>query len=317
MKRIILSAALALAVTLPAHAQNGTLTRSFVSSTGVDTNPCTITQPCGTFAVAYTKISANGIIAALDPGKYGPLTGTSAITSGVTINGNGWAAITAPANGNGITINAGTGDVVLIGIEIDGAKTANNGIMLNSANSLTVTNCFIWQMASYGIDFASTTASTLTVSNSILNDNVAAGVLVQPTGNATATFDRVQANNNKFDGILVSGMNSPSSATVNATAFESVASGNGNIGFYAYSGGSTNAPTTLMVSHSAATNNGYGAEAEYAGATIYLANSTLSGNTNGWAVTGAGGLGVVESYGDNYIDGNAANEAAPPSVGRK
>jgi hypothetical protein len=90
MKRIILAAALA--VTLPAvsaHAQNGTLTRSFVSSTGVDTNPCTITQPCATFATAYTKIGANGIIAALDPGKYGPLTGTSAITGPVTINGNG------------------------------------------------------------------------------------------------------------------------------------------------------------------------------------------------------------------------------------
>src|ERR1700722_16414031 len=103
MKRVILAAALALAITLPAHAQNGTLTRSFVSSTGVDTNPCTITQPCGSFAVAYTKISANGIIAALDPGKYGPLT----IIGPVTINGNGWAAITGLAAGSAITINAG------------------------------------------------------------------------------------------------------------------------------------------------------------------------------------------------------------------
>jgi hypothetical protein len=34
-------------------------------------------------------------------------------------------------------------------------------------------------------------------------------------------------------------------------------------------------------------------------------------------VAGAGGLGVVDSYGDNYIDGNAANQAAPPSIVRK
>src|ERR1700692_3722766 len=67
----------------PAHAQNGTLTRSFVSSSGVDTNPCTITQPCATFAHAYTMVGANGIVAALDPGKYGPLT----ITGPVTIDG--------------------------------------------------------------------------------------------------------------------------------------------------------------------------------------------------------------------------------------
>ena len=86
-----LLSAIAIVASAPAHAQNGSLTRSFVSSAGLDTNPCTITQPCGTFAVAYTKISANGIIAALDPGKYGPI----AIIGPVTINGNGWAAITA------------------------------------------------------------------------------------------------------------------------------------------------------------------------------------------------------------------------------
>src|SRR5580704_10074596 len=86
----------------PAQAQNGTLTRSFVSSAGSDSNACTIAAPCASFAQAYTKISANGIIAALDPGKYGPIT----ITGPVTINGNGWAAITGTADGNGIIINA-------------------------------------------------------------------------------------------------------------------------------------------------------------------------------------------------------------------
>jgi hypothetical protein len=87
----------------PAQAQNGTLTRSFVSSAGVDTNPCTVTQPCASFAQAYTKVGADGIVTALDPGKYGPLN----IIGPVTIEGNSWASITAPANSNGISINAG------------------------------------------------------------------------------------------------------------------------------------------------------------------------------------------------------------------
>jgi hypothetical protein len=89
----------ALVASAPAQAQNGTLTRSFVSSSGVNTNPCTITLPCATFAQAYTAVGTNGIVAALDPGKYGPLT----ISGPVTINGNGWAAITAPAQNYGIT----------------------------------------------------------------------------------------------------------------------------------------------------------------------------------------------------------------------
>src|SRR5580692_4645864 len=136
MRQRVLSLALlaiTLALTLPAQAQNGTLTRSFVSSGGLDTNSCMITAPCASFAEAYTKVGANGIIAALDPGKSGP----------VTINGNGWAAITGTAQGNGITINAVSGNVALIGLEIDGAAAAYNGIVFNSGSTLTVTNCIV------------------------------------------------------------------------------------------------------------------------------------------------------------------------------
>src|ERR1700730_12363090 len=112
----------------PAHRRTLRTVRSpgpFVSSAGVDTNPCTIAQPCASFAQAYTMIGANGIIAALDPGKYGPLT----ITGPVTVNGNGWAAITGPAQGNAFTVNAVSGNVTLIGLEIDGAGAAYNGIV--------------------------------------------------------------------------------------------------------------------------------------------------------------------------------------------
>ena len=108
---IVVAAGLALAITLPAVSPQAAplLTRTFVSSTGVDTNPCTIAQSCATFLAAYNAVQPDGIIAALDPGKYGPLT----ITGPITINGNGWAAITGPSGGNAITINASSGDVKL------------------------------------------------------------------------------------------------------------------------------------------------------------------------------------------------------------
>src|SRR5262249_33809629 len=85
MNRIIMPPAMlavAVALTLPAHAAQ--LTRTFVSSAGNDGSPCTIAQPCATFAHAYSLTAPNGIVTAVDPGKYGPLT----ITYGVTINGN-------------------------------------------------------------------------------------------------------------------------------------------------------------------------------------------------------------------------------------
>src|SRR5271168_2819105 len=134
-----LLSAIAVVASAPAQAQNGSLTRSFVSSAGVDSNACTIAAPCASFAHAYTMVGANGIIAALDPGKYGPI----AITSAVTINGNGWAAITATAQGNGITIAAGSGNVTLTGLEIDVAGAGYNGIVFNAGGNLVVKNCVL------------------------------------------------------------------------------------------------------------------------------------------------------------------------------
>ena len=194
MSRIILAAALALAATLlsvQAQAQNGSLTRSFVSSSGVDTNACTITAPCQTFAVAYTKISANGIIAALDPGKYGPIN----ITGPVTVNGNGWAAITAPGGGNGITINATASDnVQLIGLAIDGAGAGYNGIVFNSGSSLTVTDCVLRNFAYSGSGSANgigiwlqPTSGTINfvITNTIVSDNGFIGIFYLPPSGST------------------------------------------------------------------------------------------------------------------------------------
>ena len=188
----------------PAHAQNGSLTRSFVSSSGVDSNPCTITQPCATFAHAYTAIGANGIIAALDPGKYGPLT----IEGPVTINGNGWSAITAPASGNGITINAGTGNVLLMGLEIDGAGAGYNGVVFNSGSTLTVTNCTVQNftgsgLAGNGILMVPTSASIdFTITNTTASNNSYAGIFYWPqtgsSASAKGVIDHVTTNSNYY-----------------------------------------------------------------------------------------------------------------------
>ena len=309
--------AAALVAILPAVSAQAQAPRTFVSAAGTDNSTCSFAAPCRHFQAAVSATTAGGEVDALDPAGYGPIT----INQAITIEGQGWSYAAPAANSPTITINVPVTDSVYIhGVSLNGVGITGTttGIQFNAGASLTVTDCVIVHMSSYGIKFASTTAgSILTVSNSIMNSNVAAGILVQPTGNATAMFDRVEVNNNTFDGILVSGANAPHSTTVNATAFDSVASGNGHIGFYVDSGGATNAPTTLMVSHSVAANNGFGADAENTGATIHLANSTISGNVNGWTLTGAGGLGVVDSYGDNYINGNGANETAPPSIARK
>jgi hypothetical protein len=213
MKRVILPCALlALTFALPLPTTAANLTRTFVSSSGVDSNPCTVAAPCATFAAAYAAaVAANGIVAALDPGKYGPLT----ITTDVTINGNGWAAITGPAENNAITINAGSGNVTLTGLEIDGARAAYNGIVFNSGSSLTVTNCIIQnfiqdaagdQTTGDGILIqAASGRINITIANTILSDNDYLAIWYntsQGSAAATGVIDHVTAVKNS-NGILI------------------------------------------------------------------------------------------------------------------
>jgi Right handed beta helix region len=194
-----------LALAQPAQAA-GTLTRTFVSSAGSNSNPCTITAPCASFATAYAAVVPNGIIAALDPGRYGPVT----ITGPVTINGYGWAAITAPAAGNGITITAGAADkVTLTGLNIDGAAAAYNGIVANSVGSLTISNCVLQNFvdnatSGTGDGILMLPASgpvTFTITNTTVANNTQAGISYFPQGgsfNVDGVIDHVVAAANKY-----------------------------------------------------------------------------------------------------------------------
>src|ERR1700738_611636 len=82
MRRVVLLALavgflLPLLASAPAYAQ---ATRTWVSGVGDDANPCSRTAPCKTFAGAISKTAPGGEINCLDPGGFGALTITKAIT---------------------------------------------------------------------------------------------------------------------------------------------------------------------------------------------------------------------------------------------
>src|SRR6476620_12461268 len=60
-------------------------TRTWVSGVGDDVNPCSRTAPCKTFAGAISKTFTGGEIDVLDPGGFGTLT----LTKAMTIDGGG------------------------------------------------------------------------------------------------------------------------------------------------------------------------------------------------------------------------------------
>jgi hypothetical protein len=293
------------ALVLPAQA---TLTRTFVSAAGSDANPCTITQPCATFAHAYSLTAASGIIAALDPGKYGPLT----ITGAITINGNGWAAITAPAAGNGITINAGGSDnVALIGLEIDGAGAGYDGIVLNSAGSLTVTNCTLQNFTfdgshgttGDGILMQPTTGTlAFTITNTTASNNGFVGIyFFPPSGSPSANgvIDHVVAVANQY-GIAVNPASTTGGSIV-VTVSDSIASNNSNDGIFTNSGSGT---LKLSIDNVTMSGNGTGIEAR-SPTNVLLGRSVITGNGTG--VFNNTSPNTFYSYQDNRINLNGTD----------
>ena len=64
---------------------NAQATRTWISGVGDDANPCSRTAPCKTFAGAISKTAAGGEIDVLDPGGFGAVT----ITKAITLDGGG------------------------------------------------------------------------------------------------------------------------------------------------------------------------------------------------------------------------------------
>src|SRR5437764_3952743 len=96
----------------PAYTQ---ASRTWVSGVGDDANPCSRTAPCKTFAGAISKTAAQGEINCLDPGGFGVVT----ITKAITIACEGVTAGVLTNAANGINVAAGANDqVTLRGLDI-------------------------------------------------------------------------------------------------------------------------------------------------------------------------------------------------------
>jgi hypothetical protein len=210
---------------------NAQATRTWVSGVGDDANPCSRTAPCKTFAGAISKTAASGEISVLDPGGFGVVT----ITKAITINGDGTLAGILNAGTTGIIVNAGVNDVVYIrNVSINGAGTGLNGIRFLAGKALHVEYCNIYGQGNntagngHGI-FANLTASgsNLFVKETNIKTCAVDGVAVQTTtGFAVGLLDHVRieglptgvlVGNNAFVSIRDSELNGNVSNGVNIT----------------------------------------------------------------------------------------------------
>lgn len=148
---------------------NAQATRTWVSGVGDDVNPCSRTAPCKTFAGAISKTATGGEISVLDPGGYGTLTITKAITvDGGT--GAGWGSTLAAGLSGftvNITTNLSTDKVTLRNLSINGNNTAGgfHGIRFLDGAELNVQNVDIFNFTGSGISVAQTQAANVYIRN--------------------------------------------------------------------------------------------------------------------------------------------------------
>ena len=156
--------------------------RTFVASTGFDTNPCTITAPCRSFTAAIALTNAGGEVVVLDSAGYGPVTIGKAVA--IAAPPGVYAGISVLA-GAGVTVSAAPGDVVTLrGLTIN-AQGGSTGIAFNSGDALYVDSVIVSGFSGPGgVGLSAATGgatSSLFVRNSVLRDN-ATGLFTATTG---------------------------------------------------------------------------------------------------------------------------------------
>lgn len=222
-------------------------TRTWVSGVGDDANPCSRTAPCKTFAGAISKTAAGGEINVLDPGGFGAVT----ITKAITISSEGFEAGVLVSGTNGIIINTvnATDQVILRGLDFEGLTNGFSGVNILNAESVIIENCTINGFGTAGINVVPSTNPVKVIVQNTRISNCNTAVNVVPTGAIVADVNLI--------GILI-GMNT--------------------LGI-----NSTGTGATARLSNSSITNNTTGIT-NSSGKVFSFGNNIIAGNTNNNAI---------------------------------
>jgi hypothetical protein len=265
---------------------NAQATRTWVSGVGDDANPCSRTAPCKTFAGAISKTAAGGEISVLDPGGFGAVT----ITKSITINGDGTLAGILASTVNGVIVNAGANDkVVLRNISINGIGNGLNGIRYLAGGQVSVESCSISGFTGAGIEVNKTASGNLYVKDTNITRCTTGVSLTTTAGFIVASLDNVRLEG-MTNGVI--GNANTFANLRNCLVFQ-----NSTNGLQAASSATMNVESTV-ISH-----NGTGVNSA-AGSAFRLSNTSIFNNTTGITAGGS-----VRGFFNNRVFGNGVDGA--------
>ena len=248
--------------------------RTWVASTGSDSNPCTRSQPCATFQRAAAFAGAGGEVDVVDPGDYGPVH----LFSGVTIDGGGMASITFTSF-IGVNISLLTpGTVTLRNLTIRAADSGGPAIFADQCGA------------------CNNSAYELNLDNVKITGQSIAAIILNGIGSATIRNSVIEDVNGGL------GANGSVNVSIHQTTFNNAA-GTSTCAICASDNSTVTIDESLLVHNNIAIQ-------PFTGATVRLSNSTIT--DNGFGLFPAGG--TIISFVNNRIYGNGTNGAPTQSV---
>jgi hypothetical protein len=302
-----LTSAAAVAFIISAAPASAQATRTFVSGTGNDADPCSRTAPCKTFAGAISKTFINGEINCLDPGGYG----TVNITKSITIDCTGTYGSILASGTTGVIVNIATSandptrSVRLRGLTINGTgasgavgtRTGLDGIRILQATSVFVEDTVIAEFTQQGIEVAGTLGVNLTLDNVVIRNTNVSGVTLATAGGQVVT----SFNNVRIDGTPLAlsaanrvranirNVNLPHNATaIQTSGVDNIINAENVMISFANTGVLGSAGSTVRISNSVITQNATGLNPN-GGSVISLSGNSVTGNTVDGAFTGTVG----------------------------
>jgi hypothetical protein len=278
IRNLALLLAVIAAACLGAATAHATSARTWVSNAGSDSNPCSVTQPCLTFAGALSNTSSGGEINCLTPGGFGGSSGVT-INISVTIDCEGVSngGITVPLGDTGVTVGTAGIVVNLIGLDINGQGNVgfgSVGVAITASATVNVCNCKIYGFGNggYGIALEPLASGGTVVVDNVFITNSSLGIYQTNASDVSNMTVRNSTISNNETGISVNVSNGHAGATIEQTtlAFNSVS----------------------------------GLHVNGAGAVALIGGSTVVNNTGGVSTQNGG---IVYSFGDNQIGGNSTD----------
>ena len=326
-------AALAVAVLASAPLAHGQIFRAYLALDGVDTNPCTLAQPCRLLPAAVAAVGAGGEIWMLDsanfnvapvtvnksvvilsiPGQLGSLValGGPALTitgAGVevTLRNLNILPFTGNALQNGVVVNASSGKVVLQNCNLFGF-TGGRGLHVQSTTRVTIMDS-VFTGNLIGAELGP--GSTTQVSGSRFVGNSEYGVLVlsQASAMTQASVTRSVFTHNQTG---ASAQSYDTTATARLHVADSVAEHSTQYGLYAHSDPPGSIAHVVALGNLIG-NNGYGLATYGSAAKIMAGGNAITNNNIAFLMANTG---VIESQGNNLVRSNGGGETVTTTFG--